>query len=64
MPCSCRGFWLKQENVEQELRLWMEKQGCSDGLMPTQAALRRSGAVMLASAVSSFGAHNLAEALG
>ena len=32
--------------------------------MPTQAALRTSGAVMLASAITSLGTHRTAEALG
>ncbi len=61
---SCRKYWMRQENVEQELQKWMQENECLPGQMPTQAALRQSGASMLATALSTVGTHCVAKALG
>ena len=49
-----RGYWRRIENVENELRKWMERNQMSS-VLPTQGMLRSSGAHSLASSIDYHG---------
>jgi hypothetical protein len=52
--CKERGYWRKIDNVEKELRNWMEKNGMSS-VLPTQGMMRSNGAHSLASSIDYHG---------